>query len=333
MAEGIFDPDRAAVPGVAVDRLCGAMVRVLPSTLLRLELADTPEAAGALARNEMLPEGTELWHRAFTRDQMARCDDPRFALAMVNHEFCTLVRQRTTFPQTVKLAGGGTGFAISPAGHVLTNLHLVSSEVEHHRREAGAVDAEVRCAQLKAQIALRDETGTWRWRDCDAVYLVANPPFSRGYWQDADGRWHLREDTALLRIEPAPVSFLPLSTRRVAAGEAIWMAGFPLRTARSPAALQRVGYRDADGSLRICTGRVIAEEADDYFVSDLDGSAGNSGSPVFDGSGSVVGLFSRWSGDGPSSLIEYGHMQRIHVRTGLAVSGLGLGSLPGASIT
>jgi S1-C subfamily serine protease len=309
------------------------MVRIVPSTLLRLELADTPEAAGAFARNEMLPEGTELWHRAFTRDQMARCDDPRFALAMVNHEFCTLVRQGASFPQTVKLAGGGTGFAVSPAGHVLTNLHLASSEVEHHRREGGALDAEIRCAQLKAEIAVRDATGTWRWRACDSVYLVSNPPFSRGYWQDPDGRWHLREDTALLRVEPAPESFLPLSTRRIAVEEPIWMAGFPMRTARSPAALQSIGYRDADGSLRVSTGRVIGEEAEDYFVSDLDGAAGNSGSPVFDDRGSVVGIFSRWSGNGPSALIEYGHMQRIHVRTALAVSGLGLAAVPGVTIT
>lgn len=333
MAEGMFDPDRAAIPGVPVDKLRGALVRIVPSTLLQLEMVDTPAEAARLARNEMLPEGTELWHRAYTRDQAARCNDPRFALAMVNHEFCSLVQQGAAFPQTVKLAGGGTGFAISPAGHVLTNLHLVSSEVEHHRREDGAVDAEVRCAQLRAQVAVRDGAGKWTWRDCDAVYLVANPPFARGYWKDPDGGWHLREDTALLRVEPAPASFLPLSTRRVAVGDPVWMAGFPMRTARDPAALANAGYRDADGSLRVSIGQVIAEEGDDYFVSNLDGAAGNSGSPVLDDQGRVVGLFSRWTGEGPRSLVEYGYMQRVHVRTQMAVDGLALASLRGAVLT
>jgi len=328
MAEGLFDPYQATVPGISVDTLCGAMVRIVPSTLLRLELVDTPEEARVLARNEMLPEGTELWRRAFSRDQIPRCDEPGFALGMVSFEFCSLVKQGVSFPQTVKLAGGGTGFAISAAGHVLTNLHLVTSEVEHHRREAGAVNAEVRCAQLQAQIAVRDSTGAWQWRDCDAVYLVANPSLARGFQQGPDGLFQLREDTALLRVEPPPSSHLRLSTQRVAVGEQVWMAGFPLRTARDPGSLKSLGYRDADGTLRISGGRIVAEEEEEYFVSDLDGSAGNSGSPVFDATGEVVGMFSRaGSGDRSGNAQAYGSLQRVHVRTSLAVSGLELAPL------
>ena len=330
MAEGMFDPDHATVPGVSVDTLCGAMVRIVPSTLVRLELVDTPEVARALARNEMLPEGTELWHRAFSRDQIARCDEPGFALGMVSFEFCSLVKKGVSFPQTVKLAGGGTGFAISAAGHVLTNLHLVMSEVEHHRRQAGAVNAEVRCAQLQAQIAVRDSTGAWQWHDCDAVYLIANPSLARGFQEGADGLLHPREDTALLRLEPAPSHHLRLSTRRVAVGEQVWMAGFPLRTARDPASLKSLGYRDANGTLRVSRGQVVGEEEEEYFVSDLDGSAGNSGSPVFDARGEVVGMFSRaGSGDRARNAQAFGSLQRVHVRTSLAVSGLELAPLIG----
>jgi S1-C subfamily serine protease len=324
MPEGLFDPHRLAIPGVPVDTLIGAMVRVLPSTLLRIELVETAQQAGQMARNEMLPEGTELWHRPFTRTDMGRCDEPGFALNMVSHEFCTLVRQGASFPQTVKLEGGGSGFAVSPAGHVLTNLHLVSSEVEHHRREEGAVNSEVRCAQLKAQVARRDPDGTWRWHDCDAVYLVSSPPFARGYRQDADGNWHLQEDTALLRVEPAPAGYLPLSMRSVAVGEPVWMAGFPLRTARHAASRERLGYRDADGTLRVSSGKVTGEEGDDYFVADLDGSMGNSGSPVFDGNGLVVGMFSRAFGERMRHVQEYGHISRVQVRASVAVKGLEL---------
>jgi len=326
MSEGLFEPHRLAIPNVHVDSLIGALVRVAPSTLLRLALVDSAEEARLIARNEMLPDGTELWHRAFVRADTARCDQPGFALNMVSHEFCTLVKQGASFPQTVRLAGGGSGFAVSAAGHVLTNLHLVSSEVEHHRREEGAVNTEVRCAQLQAQVARRDANGSWQWHDCDAVYLVSNPPYSRGFRKDAEGNWHLQEDTALLRVEPAPTGYLPLSMRRVSVDEPVWMAGFPLRTARHAASCERVGYRNADGTLRVSSGRVTGEEGEDYFVADLDGSMGNSGSPVFDGDGLVVGMFSRAFGDRMSHVQEYGHISRVQVRASVAAKGLELGS-------
>jgi len=326
MAEGLFDPATMAIPHLPAADLRAAMVRVLPSTLLRLEVFDDAAAAAKHARNEVLPDGTELWHRAFTAADMARCDDPTFALGMVNHEFCQLVRQGAEFPKTVKLVAPGTGFAVSPHGHVLTNYHLAGAEIEFHRREAGDTESEVRCAHLRVQVAT-PAAGGWEWQDADRVFLVANPPAARAFRQDAAGRWHLNEDTALLRVEPSPSSFLRLSTRRAQPGDTVWMAGFPLRSARGEDARRTVGYDDADGSLRISAGRVTGDEGADCFVSDLDGSMGNSGSPVFDADGAVVGLFSRAGGDGPRNVIEFGHVSRVHVRTDCAVAGLDLSRL------
>ena len=108
------------------------------------------------------------------------------------------------------------------------------------------------------------------------------------------------------------------------------MAGFPLRSARGRASLERIGYTDADGGLRVGAGQVLAVDPQGYFVSDIDGSMGSSGSPVFDAAGDVVGMFSRAVGDGPRNAFEYGHLSRVQVATRLAVEGLAL-AWPGAT--
>ncbi|MEO5883722.1 MAG: serine protease [Caldimonas sp.] len=326
MTEGFFAPDRLAIPGLPTAALVAAMVRILPRTLLRLDIAADAESAARLNRNEDLPEGGELWHRFFTEADKARAADPEFATAMVRHEFSEAVRAGARFPLTVPLQGGGSGFAIDAHGHVLSNYHLVIAEVSHYRREAGVFGTDVPCRSVRAQIAEPDGSGGWRWRDADALWLVANPPSARALEPDATGLLHPREDTALLRVAPAPSSFLHLSGRDVADGDAVWMAGFPLRSARRSDTRQALGYDDADGSLRIAHGHVTGGD-ERYLEADLDGAMGNSGSPIFDASGQVVGMFSRATGNGPRNAVEYGHVTRVGVRSRLAIEGLGLGPL------
>jgi hypothetical protein len=226
----------------------------------------------------------------------------------------------------VPLQGGGSGFAIDAQGHVLSNYHLVIAEVSHYRREAGVLDAEVPCRSVRAQIAEPDGSGGWRWRDAESLWLVANPSTERALEPDATGLLHPREDTALLRVAPAPSSFLRLTTRDVAPGEPVWMAGFPLRSARGSASRQALGYADADGGLRVAHGSVTGGD-ERYFETDLDGAMGNSGSPIFDATGGVVGMFSRATGNGLRNAVEYGHLTRVGVRSRLAIEGLGLETL------
>jgi S1-C subfamily serine protease len=205
---------------------------------------------------------------------------------------------------------------------VLTTYHLISGEVAVYKREAGAIDSEVLCKGLRAEIAHQDESGNWVWVAASNVWLVSNTGVDRAIWDDEQGQSHLREDTAVLRLEPAPSSTLELTTEPARVGAPVWMAGFPLRSARSPSALAAIGYDDADGTLRVSRGEVTKVEPPDYLGTDIDGAMGNSGSPVFNDAGRVVGLFSRISGNGPKNAFEYGHLERVQVSIELAARGL-----------
>ncbi len=252
MAEGLFDPADLCPPGVRVDTLRAAVVRILPRTPLHLDIVADRETAHKLARNELQDDGSEHWFRYFTDADRARCDDPLFALGMVNHEFCQVVKRGDAFPASVMLDGGGTGVAVSAQGHVLTNFHLATGEIERLGRNGGVLDCEQACRHLRVQWAQADGAGGWHWVDAEAVHVVSNPPHADAFRETADARYRYRlhADVALLRIEPAPSAWLPLSAQSPLIGAPVWMAGYPLRTARAAAARAAHGYHDADGSLR-----------------------------------------------------------------------------------
>jgi len=227
------------------------------------------------------------------------------------------------------LDGGGTGFAITSRGHVLTNYHLVTSEVGNHGREAGLVNVEVRCRTLRAQVARHSANGVWHWVDAEELWLVSNPPEQRAILAHDDNTGTLREDAALLRIVPGPSTHLSLAQSAPSLDDPVWMAGFPLRSARADASKARIGYEDADGTLRVSRGQVTHIDANDYFTTDCDGSMGNSGSPVMGSHGNVLGFFSRATGDGPRNAFEYGHVARVQVAARLAIEGLRLNEIDG----
>ena len=131
MSEGMFDPSKLAVPQIDKDRLVASMVRIMPKTILVIDIANSSEEAAALARNESLPDGSECWYRYFTPDDVKKIDDSVFAMGMVRHEFAKLVRRNADWPARIELDGGGSGFAISPLWINLTDR--CGSRAANHR--------------------------------------------------------------------------------------------------------------------------------------------------------------------------------------------------------
>lgn len=331
MAEGLFAPGQCRVPGLEPGVLEAAVVRVFPRTVLLLDWAADEAEVRARARNETLPDGAERWHRFFTRADAERITDPSFCMGMVRFEFSRHLRRGGTLPAELPLDGGGSGFAITRQGHVLTNYHLVTSEIGNLAREPGALNAEAICRTLRVQVARATPSGGWRREDARRAWLVSNPPERAAIHDRGDNTGELRHDMALLRVEPAPDAHLRLANRWPEVGEAVWMAGFPLRTARSAEARARFNYEDADATLRVSKGTVVRVDGGEYFETDCDGSMGNSGSPVLAADGTVLGLFSRATGEGPRNAFEYGHVTRVQVSAPLAIRGLRLQEVLDAS--
>lgn len=156
MAEGFFHPAKCPVPGLSTDQLSGALVRVLPRTVLHLDWASSAEEARQRARNESRPDGAECWYRYFTREDSQRIRDPQFHMGMVRPEFARHLRSGGSLPAEMPLDGGGTGFAVTAKGHVLTNYRLVTSEGLVEGTRAGAL---LRRRRMAVRLARRELPG------------------------------------------------------------------------------------------------------------------------------------------------------------------------------
>lgn len=68
-------------------------------------------------------------------------------------EFSKHLRDGDSLRAEVPLIGGGTGFAITARGHILTRYHPVMSEIGIRRRAAVRINVEAPCRRLRVQIA------------------------------------------------------------------------------------------------------------------------------------------------------------------------------------
>ena len=206
-------------------------------------LGGEPAAATGLwqeRKPETLPEGLGLWV------QLARAVRP----AVVN----VSTTQRTT-----RLPGGedffrrfferdqprprtalGSGFVISPDGHVVTNAHVIGN-----------------AAQIVVRFADHSE---------HAARLVGTDP---------------KTDIALLKIEATGLTVIPFGdSDRVEVGEPVMAIGNPFGLDQT-----------------VTTGIVSAKERfigsgpyDDFIQTDASVNPGNSGGPLVDSRGSLVGI-------------------------------------------
>ncbi len=220
-----------------------------------------PDRATASGRKVFLDEGVVLWYVGLTRADLEGIDD---RLSPVWFELTRAFADTTSLPaqRVVPMEGGAAAFCVAGDGTLLTNYHVAHEEIEAHRRTQGSGDP-VPCRYLRADAGC-------------GLELLAHP---------AQDDWKRGHDWAVLRLPGAGLRPLPLAGRAPVVGEPVWSFGFPMRTRRN-----RAEYPDADGSLRVAAGRVTQVRVDGIFGADLDGFSGNSGGPVVDAGGRVLGM-------------------------------------------
>src|SRR5688572_8668830 len=127
MAEGLFDPRVFPFPAsFDAERVLAALVRLVPRTIVHLDLFDDEEARRAFSGNALDADGAEVWRRGFLRADVDRCAAPPFSCRMAQHVLCRAIAEGRPFPALVPLEGGATG-ALVGGSRVLTNRHCVAS--------------------------------------------------------------------------------------------------------------------------------------------------------------------------------------------------------------
>jgi TPR repeat protein len=237
----LVEPTLQAPSGEATDEEIDAALR-------RTKIAAVQEALAELGYDPGPPDGilgsqTQTAIRTY-QAAVGLPVDGEVSDALLNSLRATLALAETTTPQPAnkapELSATGTGFVVSLAGHILTNLHVVKDCKIVHARRSGVLleGTTVSAIDSVNDLALLPRTGT-------------------------SGRATFRQG------------------REIRAGDSVVAVGFPLQ-----------GLLASSANVTTGTVSAVAGIQDDarYLQITAPIQPGNSGGPLFDMSGNVVGV-------------------------------------------
>lgn len=307
MAEGLFDPTTFPFSStIQKSKLLKSIVKVRPKRKLKYDIFKTEDEASNWSKTVVDSNGFETFFVGMTEDETKLVNDANFSNRLFTHEFCELHKSGAVFPNEAWLKGTGSGFFISPTGHVVTNFHLVSGIVEAHGLlETGYRGPQpIRAPSISVEVLESYENGEWDYKVFDTVFLVAT--FSK---KQAFGE---KLDLAILKIDHDSSShFLSMTNKSIKPFEKLYSVGFSMRTARSEKNKQLFGYNDANYSMRASVGLMVKDDGNS-FLSDVDGAPGNSGSAAISEKGELVGVYMGSTGNGITSFAECGHRRHVY---------------------
>lgn len=304
--EGLYDPDSVSLPS-GVEGAMRGVVRAASNTSFRLTVfarADSAAAARSApgARTKIPTDRGTVWpvlvDSATTR---SLCSSALTAAQTGFHEICSTLetnpcRQYPCTRQTGPLQGTATGFFVGrrPDGSALvaTNYHVAREAIERHGRTGGVDSLRTASAgpDLRIAVSRNGRHAAGAYEKARGATLLVHA--SAREWQD--GRdWALAEIPA--SEVPPSARMLRLGDQRPAVGDTLYALGFPIRTVRDLP--REAPYRNAEGDLRVSVGVVVegdsaarAKSAPTDLLARMDATSGNSGSPVLNRQGEVVGL-------------------------------------------
>jgi hypothetical protein len=190
---------------------------------------------------------------------LAMMEDPNSPYEVGIADIVRSFKDVNTFPaeRIVPLTGWANATFISRDGLLLTNYHVVREQIEALDRQGGCAGV-APAAYLRAEIPRVSGNGIVGWIPVHHLDLVSN--LSAADWQSG-------MDGALLQMrDNLPHDYLEVRQTQANVGEPIWLYGFPCATHRAPASLQRLGYEDADQSLRVSIGNVTQLSGADFLA-------------------------------------------------------------------
>lgn len=253
----------------------------------QVEKANYKKQKGVNLKKFLKDKGS-IWPVIVTRKEIDQfCGEINTYLKPGFYELCQAYQQNCNklpcHTESAFMKDSATGFFISKDGHFLTNYHVARECIERLKRENGSRKVEL-CPDLEIEIPEwpnKDNSPIYK-KYKGNVYLLRN--LSKENWKPVGN------DFALLKVNYKPKSFLKLSKKQVTKGTEVWALGFPAKSKRDVKALKKIGYKDADNTLRVSYGVITNISSESSFNSDLDALHGNSGSPVVTKDGNVVGI-------------------------------------------
>ena len=218
----------------------------------------------------------------------------------------------------VELVGQGSGFVISPDGYVLTNAHVaapnedvlkaqlaekglktfIDQDVQEFVKEAGG-NVPKPVLDKVTQAATKFDRQYLRLAKLDKSFFIAEGVAIPGVGSGSKnipaemasaGQQTPGKDVAVLKVERKDLPTLPLGQdSQVSTGDKVYVIGYPAAATFHPALSDQSQIEPS-----LTTGTVSAKKTmpGGFPVLQIDApiTHGNSGGPVFDGSGKVIGI-------------------------------------------
>gem|GEM_PF-6507070 len=236
-------------------------------------------------------DGYLVYHKAFLESDLPLCSKPTGEPHL--RDFCQIVLQGRKFPQVVSSSIPGSGSFVSPDGYILTVRHALNSCIRftgtgNTGKYGGALmPCKVETVDVLTEIK---SDGTLIYENFK-ISLAANASRLEAFPDPNNRRTGM--DAALIKIDFKSIHFLEMGNRVPDVNERLFQLGFPGISLRNPEWIAKLGYRDADASLRVSVGLSFGQEYPESFLADADTGKGNSGGPVFDEQGKILGIVSQ----------------------------------------